>query len=382
MRAAALLGAGAALAAAAATRRLPRCLSRLGGLRPVCSTNATTDVVDTPPARKIKVALCQLSVGADKQGNLATARSAIDEAASAGADLVVLPEMWNCPYSNDSFPTYAEDVDAGESPSAAMLATAAADNRVVLVRRGGLGGSADNWTSGHPQVQHALGLLQLAWCSLLLGVYCCWLGLCPPEPCLQVGGSIPERAKGGRLYNTCLVHGRDGRLLGRHRKVHLFDIDIPGKITFKESLTLTPGEGLTVVDTEVGRLGIGICYDIRFPEMAMLYAARGVQLIVYPGAFNMTTGPAHWQLLQQARAVDNQLFVATCSPARGEGPGYIAWGHSTAVGPFAEILGSTDEKPGIVYAEMDFAQLAERRANMPLRQQKRADLYALMDLTR
>ncbi|KAL4444641.1 hypothetical protein ABPG77_002458 [Micractinium sp. CCAP 211/92] len=320
MRAAALLGAGAALAAAAATRRLPRCIGRLGGLRPACSANATTE---------IKVALCQLSVGADKQGNLATARSAIDEAASAGADLVVLPEMWNCPYSNDSFPTYAEDVDAGDSPSAAMLAAAAADNRVVLV-----------------------------------------------------GGSIPERANGGRLYNTCLVYGRDGRLLGRHRKVHLFDIDIPGKITFKESLTLTPGEGLTVVDTDVGRLGIGICYDIRFPEMAMLYAARGVQLILYPGAFNMTTGPAHWQLLQQARAVDNQLFVATCSPARGEGPGYIAWGHSTAVGPFAEILGTTDEKPGIVYADMDFAQLAERRDNMPLRQQKRADLYALLDLTR
>lgn len=326
-KAAALVGAGAAALAALAASRGAR--SRLGRLRPLATyTNATTDAVDTPPAQKIKVALCQLAVGADKQGNLDTARTAIQEAASAGADLVVLPEMWNCPYSNDSFPTYAEDVEAGQSQSAAMLAAAAAESRVVLV-----------------------------------------------------GGSIPERANGGRLYNTCLVFGRDGRLLGRHRKVHLFDIDIPGKITFKESLTLTPGEGLTVVDTEVGRLGVGVCYDMRFPEMAMLYAARGVQLIVYPGAFNMTTGPVHWQLLQQARAVDNQLFVATCSPARGS-EGYIAWGHSTAVGPFAEILGTTDEKAGIVYADMDFGQLAERRANMPLRQQKRADLYSLLDLTR
>ncbi|KAI7838506.1 hypothetical protein COHA_007767 [Chlorella ohadii] len=299
------VGAGAAaLAAAVATRggrtRLPRL-----PLRTLCGANATKEVIDPPPPKKIKVALCQLAVTDDKQRNIATARTAIDEAAGAGADLVVLPEMWNCPYSNDSFPTYAE----------------------------------------------------------------------------EVGGSIPERCD-GRLYNTCFVYGRDGRLLGRHRKVHLFDIDIPGKITFKESLTLTPGEGLTVVDTEVGRLGIGICYDIRFPEMAQLYAARGVQLIVYPGAFNMTTGPAHWELLQKARAVDNQLFVATCSPARSEGPGYIAWGHSTAVGPFAEILGTADEKAGIVYCEMDFGQLAERRANMPLRHQKRSDLYALMDLTR
>lgn len=128
--------------------------------------------------------------------------------------------------------------------------------------------------------------------------------------------------------------------------MHLFDIDIPGKQTFRESDTLTAGQALTVVDTAAGRLGIGICYDIRFQEMAMIYAQRGVQLIVYPGAavrlsrrplqhgyasmhaspgaecsvapgaFNTTTGPAHWELLQRAQAVNNQLFVATCSPAR------------------------------------------------------------------
>ncbi|KAL4855772.1 Omega-amidase [Chlorella vulgaris] len=276
-----------------------RASCRLPALRPMAScASATTNVISTPPAQEIKVALCQLPVGANKAANIATARIAIEEAATAGADLVVLPEMWNCPYSNDSFPTYAEDVEGGEgqSPSTSMLAAAAADNRVVLV-----------------------------------------------------GGSIPERA-GGRLYNTCFVYGRDGRLLGRHRKV--------------------------------GRLGIGICYDIRFPELAMLYAARGVQLIVYPGAFNMTTGPVHWELLQRARAVDGQLFVATCSPARSEEPGYTAWGHSTAVGPFAEILATTDEKPGIVYCEMDLAQVEQRRTNMPLQYQKRADLYSLLDLTR
>eukprot|EP00887_Chlorella_sp_A99_P000095 scaffold16.g95.t1 len=367
MRAAAALLAGVAIGALA--RRLP------GRRRAICAAaDATKGAIPTPLARKVKVALCQLAVSADKQANLNIARDAIRSAAAQGAELVVLPEMWNCPYSNDSFPTYAEDVDAGDSPSTSMLAAAAAAHRVVLV--------------------------------------------------------------------------------------HLFDIDIPGKITFKESLTLTPGDGLTVVDTEVGLLGIGICYDIRFPEMAMLYAARGVQLIVYPGelcrggrcvrynvnepsradgppatgptlladsdwqtlladslrqahpaapgpctivgcprvvalprlpwiacfacagAFNMTTGPAHWQLLQQARAVDNQLFVATCSPARDLGAGYVAWGHSTAVGPFAEILGAADEKPGIVLCEMDFGQIEERRQNMPLRQQKRTDLYALLDLTR
>ena len=213
-----------------------------------------------------------------------------------------------------------------------------------------------------------------------------------------------------------------------HGQVHLFDIDIPGGVTFKESETLTAGRTGTVVDTDAGRLGIGICYDIRFPELAMMYAQRGAQLLVYPGAllcssggrppchlwvapwqpiaetaqdragdgswrnlqqqgiwkqyqtaerpgcrstaveqvlqlllastqmpaapkqpaqrmkwharlagaFNTTTGPAHWELLQKARAVDNQLFVATCSPARNSELSYQAWGHSTAVDPFGK----------------------------------------------
>lgn len=127
-----------------------------------------------PTPLQVKVALCQLAVSTDKAANLDTARAAINDAASAGAELVILPEMWNCPYSNDSFPTYAEDVDAGDSLSTSMLSSAAATHGVVLV-----------------------------------------------------GGSIPERSA-GRLFNTCFIYGRDGRLLGRHRKVHLFDIDIPG----------------------------------------------------------------------------------------------------------------------------------------------------------
>ncbi|KAK9829585.1 hypothetical protein WJX72_006652 [[Myrmecia] bisecta] len=277
--------------------------------------------------RKVNLALCQLLTSADKEKNIATATAAIKEAASHGAELVVLPEMWNCPYSNDSFPTYAEDIDGGTSQSVAALAAAARQNRVVLV-----------------------------------------------------GGSIPEKRE-GHLYNTCCVFSKQGQLLAKHRKVHLFDIDIPGKVTFKESETLTSGQSITVVDTEAGRLGIGICYDIRFPELAMLYAKRGAQCIVYPGAFNMTTGPVHWELLQRARAVDNQLFVATCSPARNPESSYQAWGHSTAVGPFAEVLATTDHQPGIVYTQLEYAQLDERRTNMPLTQQKRSDLYELLDKT-
>ncbi|CAD5191449.1 unnamed protein product [Musa acuminata subsp. malaccensis] len=284
----------------------------------------------TPRVSKFKIALCQLSVTPDKERNIAHARKAIEEAARKGAQLVLLPEIWNSPYSNDSFPIYAEDIEAGgdAAPSFSMLSEAARSLQITIV-----------------------------------------------------GGSIPERS-GDCLYNTCCVFGTDGILKGKHRKIHLFDIDIPGKITFKESKTLTAGEHPTIVDTDVGRIGIGICYDIRFQELAILYAARGAHLLCYPGAFNMTTGPLHWELLQRARAADNQLFVATCSPARDSGAGYIAWGHSTLVGPFGEVIATTEHEEAIIVEEIDYSLIELRRSNLPLANQRHGDLYQLVDVQR
>ncbi|ONK65360.1 uncharacterized protein A4U43_C07F36310 [Asparagus officinalis] len=279
-----------------------------------------------PPVSKFKIALCQLFVTADKERNIEHARKAIEEAAGKGAELVLLPEIWNSPYSNDSFPVYAEDIEAGgdAAPSFSMLSEAARTLQITII-----------------------------------------------------GGSIPERC-GDHLYNTCCVFGKDGVLKGKHRKLHLFDIDIPGKITFKESKTLTAGQNPTIVDTDVGRIGIGICYDIRFQELAMLYAARGAHLICYPGAFNMTTGPLHWELLQRARAADNQLFVATCSPARDTSAGYTAWGHSTLVGPFGEVIATTEHEEAIIVEEIDYSLIELRRSNLPLEKQRRGDLYQLL----
>ncbi|XP_057432379.1 omega-amidase, chloroplastic isoform X2 [Lotus japonicus] len=259
--------------------------------------------IPSPPLTKFKIALCQLSVSADKDRNIAHARSAIHHAAANGAKLVVLPEIWNSPYSNDSFPIYAEDIDAGHdaSPSTAMLSELSRLLKVTIV-----------------------------------------------------GGSIPERS-GDRLYNTCCVFGTDGNLKAKHRKIHLFDIDIPGKITFIESKTLSAGETPTIVDTEVGRIGIGICYDIRFPELAMIYAARGAHLLLYPGAFNMTTGPLHWELLQRARAMDNQ---------------------------FGEVMATTEHEEATIIAEIDYSILEQRRTSVPVTKQRRGDLYQLVDLQR
>ncbi|CAN6805809.1 unnamed protein product [Brassica oleracea var. botrytis] len=320
--------------------------SSTSGLRSISSSSSSSSMASSfkpeqarvpsalplpaPPLTKFNIGLCQLSVTADKSRNISHAKNAIEEAASKGAKLVLLPEIWNSPYSNDSFPVYAEEIDAGgdASPSTAMLSEVSKRLKITII-----------------------------------------------------GGSIPERV-GDRLYNTCCVFGSDGELKAKHRKIHLFDIDIPGKITFMESKTLTAGETPTIVDTDVGRIGIGICYDIRFQELAMIYAARGAHLLCYPGAFNMTTGPLHWELLQRARATDNQLYVATCSPARDSGAGYTAWGHSTLIGPFGEVLATTEHEEAIIIAEIDYSILEQRRTSLPLNKQRRGDLYQLVDVHR
>ncbi|KAK9102465.1 hypothetical protein Sjap_019719 [Stephania japonica] len=258
--------------------------------------------------------------------NIARVRELIQDAALKGAKLVVLPEMWNCPYSDD-FSKFSEDfIDEKASPSFTMLSEVALSQGITVV-----------------------------------------------------GGSIPERC-GDKLYNTCCIFGSDGKLIAKHRKLHLFDVDIPGDLYFKESDSYMPGDETTIVDTDVGRIGIGTCHDMCFPELAMLYGSRGARLICYPSAFNMSTGEALWELLQRARAVDNQLFVATCSPARNSSGSYMFWGHSTLVGPFGEIIATAGSEESIVIAEIDYSMIHLRRQSLPLATQRRDDVYQFVDL--
>ncbi|KAI8380143.1 carbon-nitrogen hydrolase [Blakeslea trispora] len=274
------------------------------------------------PASPFKIALVQLGgVGSEVAKNLAHAREKIFEAAKNGAQVVVLPECFNSPYGSNYFTQYAEPLKGGES--VAMLSTTAKDANVYLI-----------------------------------------------------GGSIPEKEEStGKIFNTLTAYDPSGNMIAKHRKVHLFDIDVPGKITFKESDTLTGGDWLTHVDTKYGKIGVGICYDIRFPEMAMIAARKGCLAMIYPGAFNMTTGPLHWELLQRARAVDNQMYVAACSPARDMSASYHAWGHSTVVDPKGVVVATCDENETIVYADIDPKQVQEVRTNIPLYDQRRFDIY-------
>jgi len=289
--------------------------------------------------RPFTLALIQLGqIGANKSDNLKHARDMILKAASGQGntkkpDLVVLPECFNSPYGHVHFPVYAEniaftpgkpyDVASTTSESVKMLSGAARETET-------------------------------------------WL----------IGGSIPERdAQDGKVYNTCTVYNPKGELVATHRKVHLFDIDIPGKITFKESETLTGGTTTNFFDTEFARIGLGICYDVRFPELAMISARKGCHVLIYPGAFNMTTGPLHWELLQRARAVDNQVFMGMCSPARDLTAGYHAWGHSMLVDPMGKIIAEASEKEEIVYADIDPEIMRSARSGIPVTMQRRFDVY-------
>lgn len=270
--------------------------------------------------------------------------------------MAVLPEIWNSPYATSAFPKYAERLpDIGD----------------------GLSNEVDSkWSSS------ASRLLMKAARELNM-----WI----------VGGSVPERvtttneegAEEEKIYNTCLVLNPDGVVVAKHRKVHLFDIDVPGGITFFESETLSPGSTVSHFETPYGEIGVGICYDIRFAEYAMLLRQKhNCLVLIYPGAFNMTTGPAHWELLQKARAIDNQCFVVTASPARSEEddndddkkyPHYTAWGHSTVVSPWGDVIATTDEKECVVIADLDLNRLAEVRSAIPIGNQRRTDLYTLED---
>ncbi|KAL2262928.1 hypothetical protein VTK26DRAFT_8918 [Humicola hyalothermophila] len=280
----------------------------------------------------VKLACVQLASGPDKTANLLHAADKVREAAAGGAKIVVLPECFNSPYGCDHFPSYAETLlpsppTPEQSPSFHALAKMARDNNIYLI-----------------------------------------------------GGSIPELSTGPddkkAYYNTSLTFSPAGDLLATHRKIHLFDISIPGRITFRESDVLSPGSSLTVVDLpEYGRVAVAICYDVRFPELATIAARRGCFALVYPGAFNLTTGPLHWRLLGRARAVDNQVYVAMCSPARDMTAGYHAWGHSLVVNPMAEVLVEAGEGEDIVYADLDGSKIEEARKWIPLTDQRRFDVY-------
>ena len=267
---------------------------------------------------RIKLALCQMNVIDDKEENLKKASLMITRA-SKKADFIILPEMFNCPYSNEKFIEYGEEEK--DSHTLNKISKLARENNICIL-----------------------------------------------------AGSIPEK-ENDKLFNTSYLFNRNGEIIAKHRKMHLFDIDVKDKITFKESDVLTAGNEFTIADTEFGKIGIGICYDIRFPELARIMVENGALLLIYPGAFNMTTGPAHWQLLFRSRALDNQVYCIGVAPALNKDASYHSYGHSIVASPWGEVLAEACQNEETIFCEIDLDEIKKVREELPLLKNKRKDLY-------
>ena len=188
----------------------------------------------------------------------------------------------------------------------------------------------------------------------------------------------PKRT-GTVIHNTATLWGPDGALLASHRKVHLFDVDLPGGVRVRESAILSPGQKVTVVDLGPLKLGLAVCYDVRFPELFRLMADQGAHLVALPGAFNQVSGPAHWEILLRNRAVENTFYVAGVSGLAPEGSQYNAWGHSLLADPFARVIVSMGRSRGFALGTVDLDVLEDVRRRLPVLSQRRTDLYHLAE---
>lgn len=256
----------------------------------------------------MKVAVCQLNSGADAEANLRAAQELVAEAATAGADLAVLPEYTD-------FLGRGRDAPAPQTldgPYVRTFAEAAARHRM-------------------------------------------WIA----------AGSFHETGPPGRTYNTLPVFDRSGALRAYYRKIHLFDVDIPGRVSFQESRAVAPGDTAVTVQVNGVRVGLSICYDLRFPELYRRLAAAGAQVLLVPAAFMLHTGRDHWEVLLRARAIENQCFVVAAGQIGDHEPGRTCLGRSMVVDPWGLVLAQAPDEVGVTVAELDLPRLERIRAELP-----------------
>ena len=257
----------------------------------------------------MKIAAVQMVSGMDVTENMRMAERLIVEACNAGAELVLLPEYWPLLGQDDLAKLAIAEV-IGDGPLQKFMAEQAAHNGIYLI-----------------------------------------------------GGTIPLATESGdKVFNSCLVYGPAGELLTRYDKVHLFSFT-KGQETYDEAQSIVAGEQIGFVDLPFGRVGLSVCYDLRFPEF---YRAMGeCALIVVPAAFTYTTGKAHWELLLRARAVENQCFVLAAGQGGRHQNGRSTWGHSMVIDPWGEVLAVQPEGEGVALADWDAGRLVEVRASLP-----------------
>ena len=262
------------------------------------------------------IAAAQMTSGADKTLNLAAATRLIRKAAESGAHFVGLPEnfSWMGPESERN-----QNAESLEGPTLAQMA----------------------------ELSRSLKISVLA------------------------GSILESGAPGGRLFNTSVLLGPDGNRLGVYRKIHLFDVEVGDGQTYRESAAVAPGEDVVVVDSPLGKVGLSVCYDLRFPELYRLLAKAGAVLMTVPAAFTLMTGKDHWEVLLRARAIENQAYVMAPAQQGRHPKERLTWGHAMVVDPWGLVVARASEGEGLAMAELDLEYLAKVRRTLPALQHRR-----------
>ncbi len=261
----------------------------------------------------MRVAALQMTSGPDVSANLEQARGLLEEAAALGASLAALPENFSFMGLKDADKRAVAEGD-GAGPAQDFLGATARRLRL-------------------------------------------WI----------VGGTVPLRAGAdGRVAAASLVYDSDGRRVARYDKIHLFDVDIPGRAeSYRESAHVAPGVGPALIDTPAGRLGLSVCYDVRFPELYRYLSAAGAQLLVIPSAFTSPTGQAHWEPLLRARAIENLCYVLAPAQSGFHPSGRETYGDSMIVDYWGRVLQRVPRGRGCAIAEVDLARQAGVRESFP-----------------
>jgi nitrilase len=272
----------------------------------------------------VKTAAIQMCSAASVAPNLVRARELLEQAAARGAQLAVLPENFAIMARRERDRQAVAESD-GEGPIQSMLATAARDLKLTLV-----------------------------------------------------GGTIPLRVPGEtRVAAASLVYGPDGARIGRYDKIHLFDVDVPGATeSHRESSGMVPGRTVTVLDTPVGRLGVAVCYDLRFPELFRRMSEQGAQIFAVSAAFTVPTGEAHWNVLNRARAVENLCHLMVSAQVGEHENGRRTYGHSMVVDCWGGVVEVLADGEGAAVGDFDLERQTRVRREFPALAHRVLDLGA------
>ena len=269
---------------------------------------------------RIRIACVQMTTRADKAANLEAAERLVAQAASTGADVILLPEKWNVIGDAALYHEAAEPLEGGESVAA-----------------------MSEWARAH-------------------GV-------------ALIGGSITERREGrGKVSNTSIVFDADGSIVAVYRKIHLFDVEVAG-VKYWESEAEEPGDEPVVASVEDWGVGLSVCYDVRFPELYRILALGGAELLSVPAHFTTPTGRDHWHVLLRARAIENQSYIAAAAQVGETLPGKPSYGRSLIADPWGIVLAQAADEPTVITAELDRARLRDIRTKLPSLKNRQPDAY-------